>query len=191
MTLRHENSTKGPAETIAAKFQALVPPLTTKRLTLRAPSLADFPSYAEIVCGPRGQYVGGPMSREDAWYDFASICACWMLHGHGGWVVDDTRNGTLRGFLILGLEPGDHDVELGFLFMADAEGKGLAFEAAEVVRDWAFETLKLNTLDSYIAEGNIRSLTLAKRLGAIDETPADWAGSGARLFRHHKQEVAQ
>ncbi len=190
MTARHELPTPGPAMAIAERFQALVPVLETERLRLRALSLRDFPAFAEIVCGPRGRYVGGPMSREDAWFDFAGMCACWMLHGHGGWAVE-TRGGDMLGFLILGLEPGDQDVELGFLFLEAGEGKGFAFEAASAVRDWAFEALDRETLDSYIDEGNTRSLALARRLGATDETPEDWAGSGARLFRHHRPEAVQ
>ena len=190
MTARHEIPTPGPAMAIAARFQSLVPRLETERLVMRAPSLADFPAFAEIVCGPRGKYVGGPMSREDAWFDFVGMCAWWMLHGHGGWAVE-TRGGETLGFLILGLEPGDQDVELGFLFLEAGEGGGYAFEAASAVRDWAFGTLERDTLDSYIDKENSRSRALATRLGAKDETPADWAGSGARLFRHRKPETPQ
>ncbi len=183
MTARHEHITPGPAEDRAAAFRALVPVIETERLTLRAVRLDDFDAYAEIVCGDRGQFVGGPMTREDAWYDFGSMSSCWMLHGHGGWAVESAE-GALLGFVILGLEPGDHDVELGFLFTAAAEGKGYAYEAASAVRDWAFSTLNLKSLDSYIDERNTRSLALAARLGGTDETPDDWAGSGARRFRH-------
>lgn len=190
MTPRHEQPTPGPALGIAARFQALVPVIATERLVLRAPALADFPAYAEIVCGPRGRHIGGPLSRDDAWSDFAGMCANWMLHGHGVWTVEN-RDGGLLGFVLLGLEPGDLDVELGFLFLEAAEGRGFAFEAASAVRDWAFETLERDTLESYVDAANARSLALAERLGARDETPADWAGSGARLFRHRKQEVEQ
>ncbi len=104
MTARHEHITPGPAEALASRFRALVPALETERLILRAVGVQDFDAYAEIVCGERGKYVGGPMTREDAWYDFASLSSCWMLYGHGGWAVE-SRDGTLLGFVILGLEP--------------------------------------------------------------------------------------
>ena len=72
MTLRHEQPTPGPAMDLAARFQALVPVIETERLVLRAPKLSDFPTCAEIACTERGRYVGGPMSREDAWSEFTA-----------------------------------------------------------------------------------------------------------------------
>ncbi|NNF92028.1 MAG: GNAT family N-acetyltransferase [Boseongicola sp.] len=191
MTARHLLPTPGPAAEISAVFGALVPQLETARTRLRAPRLADFVAYREIVCGDRGAFVGGPMSEEDAWLDFASLSSCWMLFGHGGWSVLDKREGRLLGFVVLGLEPGDQDVELGFLFLAEAEGRGYAFEAAQAIRDWAFTHLRLKTLDSYIDARNERSIALAGRLGATDETPRDWAHPGLLRFRHYTKELAQ
>jgi hypothetical protein len=58
MTARHEQATPGPAEDLAAMFNALAPTIRTKRLLLRAPKLSDFPACAEIACGARGRFVG-------------------------------------------------------------------------------------------------------------------------------------
>lgn len=188
MKPRHEMPTPGPAAEIAQVFGALVPQFRTERTVMRAPRVDDFDAYTEIVCGPRGAHVGGPMSRDEAWYDFASLSSCWMLFGHGGWTVEDAATGEVLGFVILGLEPGDLDVELGFLFRAAAEGRGFAFETAARVRDWAFSHLCLRGLDSYVDAKNTRSIALARRLGGLDETPSDWAGTGALRFRHHSPE---
>lgn len=188
MTPRHELPTPGPAAEIAQVFGALVPQFRTERTRLRAPRVEDFDAYAEIVCGPRGEYIGGSMSREDAWYDFASLSSSWMLFGHGGWTVEDKDTREVLGFVVLGLEPGDLDVELGFLFRESAEGKGYAAEAASQVRDWAFGHLRLATLDSYVDARNARSIALARRLGGRDETPDDWAETGLVRFRHHSPE---
>lgn len=189
MTPRHEVPTPGPAAEISQVFRALVPQFETERTRLRAARVEDFDAYAEIVCSERGRHVGGPMSREDAWYDFASLSSCWMLFGHGGWTVEDCATREILGFVVLSLEPGDLDVELGFLFRAGAEGKGYAFETAARIRDWAFSHLRLSGLDSYVDAGNARSIALAKRLGGCDETPPDWAGSGALRFRHLSPEA--
>lgn len=189
MTRRYLSPTPGPAAEIAAMFSELVPHLQTERTRLRAPRLSDFDAYTEIACTERGTHIDGPSSQEDAWFDFLSLSSGWMLHGHGGWAVEENATGALLGFVILGLEPGDHDIELGFLFREAAEGKGFAFEAASAVRDWAFEHLELPALDSYIDERNTRSIALAKRLGAMDETPQDWAGTGAKRYRHRATET--
>ncbi|MGK7752860.1 MULTISPECIES: GNAT family N-acetyltransferase [unclassified Roseovarius] len=150
----------------AAAIGAALPVLTTERLTLRAPNLSDFEAYATIVCGPRGVGLGGPMPRDDAWYDFASMVGNWLLRGHGLWSVEETASRTHLGFVVIGFEPGDPHHELGYMFNDTAEGKGFAAEAARAARDYAQSTLNVPVLDSYISAGNHRSIALAKRLGA-------------------------
>ena len=188
MTSRHEEPTPGPAVDIAHAFAANVPMIRTGRLILRAVRLEDFPGYASILCTDRGRFAGGPLSRADAWSDFAALSAGWVLHGHGGWAVADSATGGLLGFVLLGLEPGDVEIELGYLFLADAEGQGFATEAAAAARDWAFNTLGLHTFVSYIASKNARSIALAERLGAVEDTPKDWP-KGNVVYRHAKPDV--
>ena len=190
MTPRHEQITPGAAEAIAAGFAANVPTLTTDRLTLRAPRIADFDDYASIVCTDRGIYVDGPYSREDGWFDFLSLSSGWMLHGHGGWTVSETTTERRLGFVALGLEPGDREVELGYLFLADAEGQGFAREAIRAVRDWGFQTLKLPAFVSYIDKRNARSIRLCQAIGAFDDTPVGWF-PGDLVYRHLNPTGAQ
>ena len=185
MTSRHEEPTPGPAADIALAFAANVPVIRTGRLVLRAVRLEDFAGYASILCTNRGRFVGGPLSREDAWSDFAALSAGWLLHGHGSWAVADTAIGDLLGFVLLGLEPGDVEIELGYLFLEAAEGRGFATEAAAAARDWAFNTLGLQTFVSYISSKNARSIALARRLGAAEDTPRDWP-KGNVVYRHVK-----
>jgi len=53
------------------------------------------------------------------------------------------------------------------------EGKGYAFEAAQMARDFAYAELGRDTLVSYIDPNNTRSIALATRLGAQrDDTAA-------------------
>ena len=183
MTSRHEEPTPGPAVDIAHAFAANVPVIRTSRLILRAVRLEDFPGYASILCTDRGRFAGGPLSRADAWFGFAALSAGWVLHGHGGWAAAETATGDLLGFVLLGLEPGDVEIELGYLFLENAEGRGLATEAAAAARDWAFNTLGLETFVSYIASKNARSIALAERLGAVEDTPKDWP-RGNVVYRH-------
>jgi len=185
MTPRHEMPTPGAAAQIAACFAALVPMFVTERFVLRGPKLADYPVYADIVCSERGRHIGGPMSRDEAWSDFAGMCANWMLHGHGGWAIEDLVTFRTLGFVCLGLEPGDHEIELGFLLTAEAEGKGVAAEAASEVRDWAARELGLTGLVSYIDPENAHSIRLAQRLGAVrdEKAEADFEAP-VFVFRH-------
>jgi len=182
-----ETAPTGVARDMAARFAGLVPEIGTERLRLRAPRLSDFAIYAEITCSKRGQYMGGPFSREDAWYDFVQLASGWMLRGHGGWAIT-TDGDQCLGFVLLGFEPGDQEVELGFLLSANAEGHGYAQEAAKAVRDWAFATYGWNTLISYVDEDNARSRKLVETLGATRDTKAEAALgddlAGMRAYRH-------
>ena len=166
MNFRCEQAPSGIPSAIAANVAAQIPTLVSDALLLRAPKVEDFELYAEIACTERGQYMGGPMSREDAWWDFVQLASGWVLHGHGGWAIEDVDSGDLLGFVILGLEPGDAQIELGFLVSEDNEGLGVAHEAAQMARAFAFDTLNLPELASYIHKDNTRSIALAERLGA-------------------------
>ena len=165
MTARHELAPTGIPSAVAANVAAQIPTLMSDALMLRAPKVEDFPLYAEVLCSERGQYMGGPISREDAWSGFVQLASSWMLHGHGGWTIEDVDSGDALGFVILGLEPGDVQIKLGFLVSEGNEGLGIAHEAAQMARAFAFDTLQLTELASYVHKNNARSIALAERLG--------------------------
>lgn len=176
----------GPAADFAARMQAMIPVLRTERLTLRALKIEDFPLVAEIATGPRGAGIGGPMSRDDAWYEFAQMNMTWLVRGHGYWAVTETASDTLLGFTGIGFEPGDRAPELGYFFAADAEGKGYAAEAVARVRDWGYRDADLATLESYIFTGNARSIALAERLGAVRTGEMTYDDETLYVYRHLK-----
>ena len=178
MSFACEIPSGGRAGQFALHLQGQLPTLTTERLLLRAPRVSDFDAFAEIACTERGVYLGGPMSREDAWLDFAQLTSTWLLHGHGIWTVG--HSGDIAGFVLLGFEPGDAEPELGFLFLQAAEGRGLAEEAARAAKAYAFDTLGWDTLVSYIDPSNTRALTLAARLGGS----ADGMLEDAAIYRY-------
>lgn len=167
-----ENIPTGAAKQFARQLVNLVPKIRSARLTMQAPAVSDFDVYAQIVCGERGRHVGGPMSREDAWYDFIQMASGWLLHGHGGFRVCINGDDAPIGFVVLGFEPGDREVELGYLLTAAAEGRGYASEASVAVRDWAFQYYGWNSLVSYIDRDNERSIKLAERIGAVRDRNA-------------------
>jgi RimJ/RimL family protein N-acetyltransferase len=75
--------------------------------------------------------------------------------------------------------------ELGWVILEGFEGKGYAFEAAKLARAYAFETLKFETLVSYIDPDNARSIRLAEKLGAVrDDKAARPEGDGCLVYRH-------
>lgn len=156
-----------PAVNLTPAVLAAVPVIKTDRLTLRAPQISDFDALAEIF-DTRWPEEDDMQGREDAWYELAQMCATWILRGHGWWAVDTD---TLVGFTGIGFEPGDREHELGYMVTAEAEGKGIAFEAASAAKAWAKD--KVPSLVSYIHPSNSRSQTLAAKLGATRDHAAE------------------
>jgi RimJ/RimL family protein N-acetyltransferase len=81
--------------------------------------------------------------------------------------------------------PSYPEAEIGWTVMAEAEGRGLAQEAARAVRAFSYGTLGLRTLVSYIDPRNERSIRLAERLGArLDPRAAQPEDDPCLVFRH-------
>lgn len=183
MTRAHELPATTQATALAGEISAQVPELTTERLTLRAIRLADFATLAEIVCSDRARFMGGPFSREDAWFEFTQLAGGWVLHGHGGWTIE--MDGEVCGFALIGVEPGDHEREIGYSLCERFEGQGIATEAAKAALDYGFDRLGFTTLVSYVDAGNLRSIEVAKRLGGTrDQSAEEKLTHGMHVYRY-------
>ncbi|WP_299548721.1 GNAT family N-acetyltransferase [uncultured Tateyamaria sp.] len=185
MTLPCETPRNGPAALFAIALQGHLPTLSTDRLLLRAPRVTDFDTYAQIACSGRGEHIGGPMSREDAWTDFSQMTSTWLLHGHGLWTIGHA--GDISGFVLLGFEAGDQEPELGFMLTEKAEGMGIGFEAAQAALTHAFDTLGWSTLVSYIDPANARSIKLAQRLGGLPDGEITEDGETTLIYRYVRE----
>ena len=161
-----------------------MPTLKTKRLTLREPTVDDWPKYAELMASDRSIYMGGPFSKNGAWGLFCSDIAQWSLMGHGALMIDDTKSGECLGQVGINHGPLFPEHELGWLIYPAAEGRGYAFEAAIALKQWAFRELKLKTLVSYIDPLNVRSCNLAERLGAELDPKAPRPDVTDLVYRH-------
>lgn len=157
--------------------------LTTPRLTLRPPAMADFEGFAAFLSTERSRFVGGPgADRNASWRAFAHLAGMWHLRGYGPFavVLDGEAIGMAGPWHPIGIpEP-----ELSYTLWSGAhEGRGLMAEAmAEAVR-WSWAQ-GLPTLVSYIDPANARSIALARRLGAALDPAAEPAEPGVHVYRH-------
>ena len=167
------------------------PTIITERMILRMPVMADAEPYMAILMSDRALYLGGPMDARTAWLDFASEVANWTLHGFGPFTMEERRTGRFLGLAILHHTHGDPERELGWVITDDAEGQGLAKEAAAALRDHAFQTLGWDSMVSYIAPENTRSICLAEALGALRDDAAQRprAYPDCLVYRHIAPEV--
>lgn len=176
MIAAHEIAPTHIGTGLAAAIRDHIPMLETRRLTLRAMEMQDFPCLDGIVNGPGGSGVGGPQPRDETWFDFAQMMATWTWRGHGWWTVcthDDTTEAL--GFAGIGFEPGDQEPELGYMFAQKAQRQGYATEVGQAVLRFARTHLGLKTLVSYINPDNTRSIAVAERLGAARDTDSETA----------------
>jgi len=161
-----------------------IPTLKTERLILRAPVMADFPAYGALLASARSVHMGGPFDTRTAWGWFCHDVAVWRLFGHGALMADLAATGECVGQVGINHGPLFPEKELGWMVYEGHEGQGYATEAARALRDWAFATLGLATLVSYIDPGNRRSAAVAERLGAVLDPAAQRQDPDDLVYRH-------
>ncbi len=180
----------GNALGLTEELRAHLPRFVTDRLTIRPPEITDFETYREIAMSPRARFMyDEPLGREAAWLDFAQCVAGWLIKGHGLFTITDKATGAVLGFTLICMEFGDQEPELGWFLTENAEGRGVATEAARPVRDWGVATLKLPSLVSYMDPANDASIRVAAKLGAQLDRAASEAlerifGEPVLVYRH-------
>ena len=149
----------------------IAPTLHTQRLTLRAPTRADFNAYAAMWSDPRvTSFIGGePRSRNMSWTKFTQMTGLWPLMGYGYWLAFEKDGGQLAG--VGGLASFERGVpsiegypEAGWAFGAESWGKGYATEFMSAVFAWA-DTQALGEIRCIIAPGNDASVRVAEKCG--------------------------
>jgi RimJ/RimL family protein N-acetyltransferase len=163
----------------------MIPTLTTDRLILRAPAETDLDAEAEFYASDRAIHVGGPLLREQVWRALASFIGHWHFRGYGFWGIEDRASGQYLGRAGLWNPEGWPEPEIGWALMAGAEGRGIAFEAAQAARNHAYRTLGWETAISLIDPDNARSIKLAERLGAVFERDFEHLRFGKTLIYRH------
>ncbi len=146
-----------------------IPTLATERLTLRAPVLSDFETFAEFRASDRARFVGGPNTRHEAWGQFLGIAGQWTILGYGRWIVADGVTDEPLGVLGLLFPPGWPEPEIAWSMFAAGEGRGLAYEAALAARAYAYGPAGWTTAISLIDPANERSAALGRKMGCQPE----------------------
>ena len=165
--------------------------LETPRLVLRRPTGADWPQARAFFMSERAAGVGGPYALGQAWRAYAAFVGHWELLGYGMWAV--TRRGEDTAVAMVGPWcPADWpETEVGWMvWEPEAEGTGLATEAARAAIDHAWRVLGWDTVVSYVAPGNDRSSRLALKLGAVldEDAPQPVPHKASLVYRHPRPE---
>jgi RimJ/RimL family protein N-acetyltransferase len=163
-----------------------VPVIETGRLRLRAFRAADLDAYASMCADPEVmRFVGdgGPVDRDAAWRQMALYLGHWPLRGFGMWALEERESGSLVGRAGYLHPEGWPGAELGWLLGRAWWGRGLATEACRAALTQR-ASFGIERLISLIRPGNVRSLAVARRLGATLARTVDFLGAPVQVWEH-------
>src|SRR4051812_13889719 len=150
--------------------------LHTGRFVLRPFTAADAPAFAEAVresMGSVGQWMSwahAAYTEDEAlsWFAFCDAArAAGSAHEFGIYLDDGqtlaggaglNQFNTLNGFC-----------NLGYWVRASQQRQGAALAAVEVLARHAFDALEQSRVEIVIADGNLPSLGVARKAGAVHE----------------------
>ena len=142
--------------------------LETERLRLREFIEADYVFVLQLL-NTKGwlDFIGdrGVKSEEDAKnYITSRLMEGYKTFGFGFYLVELRDFKTPIGMCGLVKRSGLEDVDLGFAFLPEYEGKGFAKESSEEIINYAKNSLKINQLAAITVPKNLKSIQLLKRL---------------------------
>jgi RimJ/RimL family protein N-acetyltransferase len=146
------------------------------RFLLRPFTAADASSFAAAVresMASLGQWMGwahGGYTEDEAlsWFAFCDASrAAGSAHEFGIFLEDGK---TLVGGAGLNQFNTQHGFcNLGYWVRASQQRQGAALAAVQVLARHAFEALQLSRVEIVIADGNLPSLAVARKAGAVHE----------------------
>ncbi|MFG3132506.1 GNAT family N-acetyltransferase [Streptomyces tendae] len=141
-------------------------PIRTARLVLRAPEAQDRAAFVELLASPEVHtHLGGPRPRTELERELPATPERWP----GSFVVD--LDGAMIGQILLRrntehLRPAAvGKVDLGYLFLPRAWGRGYAAEACAAALDWLDGALPGEPVVLATQTANAGSMRLAAKLG--------------------------
>jgi ribosomal-protein-alanine N-acetyltransferase len=148
---------------------AILPELVTPRLILRRLENDDAPFVLRLLNEPSFiENIGdkGVRSLDDARrYMREGPMAMYEQYGFGLWHTARKSDGVAVG--MCGLLKRDHlpGVDIGYAYLPEFWGQGIAFEAAEAVMHHAAGKFGLRRLIGVVSEGNAGSIRVLEKLG--------------------------
>ncbi|MFA6302896.1 MAG: GNAT family N-acetyltransferase [Legionella sp.] len=147
-----------------------IPLIITERLILRPFTLLDLDDFALICADPEVmRFIGNgkAVEKEVTQGVLAWIIAQYEELGFGLLAVTLKENNKFLGFCGLIKQTIDNEthIELGYRLDSAFWGKGIATEAAQAIKEYAFNQLNIPHLISIIHVENMASKQVAKKVG--------------------------
>jgi len=161
--------------------------IETDRLILRPFTLEDLDDFALICADPEVmRFIGNgkPINKEAVKELLAWILSQYEEFGYGVYAVTLKENNQLLGFcgLIRQIIDDEPHIELGYRFDRAFWGKGIATEAAQSIKDYAFTQLNIANLVSIIHVDNMGSKRVAQKVGLDYMKQTNFKGNLVDIF---------
>ncbi|AAK23067.1 GNAT family N-acetyltransferase [Caulobacter vibrioides] len=170
------------------------PTLTTDRLTLAPPTLADFKDSLAMWMDPLVvKHVGGrPFTEEESWTRLMRARGLWEVLGFGYWAVRETATGRYVGEVGFAdlrreLEPSLYGLpEMGWVLAAWSHGQGFGSEAVRAGLAWIDQALAPEVVPCIINVENAPSIALARKVGFTLKTHTTYKGSPILMMERRR-----
>ena len=158
--------------------------LHTARLLLTPVGGGDLADLRAIEADPRvfAIMLGGVRSPEQAAQELAEYVIAWGSDGFGMWAVRERCSMTFVGLTGLERRPDGRGVALRFALWPEAQGRGLAREAAGAALRFGHEQAKLRRIVAVAREDNFASRTVLGGIGMT--TCASFMQRGWRMVMY-------
>ncbi|MGW4486375.1 GNAT family N-acetyltransferase [Amycolatopsis sp. NPDC004368] len=146
--------------------------IETERLVLRAAEAGDRAAFIELFSSPEVHtYLGGPQSRDELEHTAPTVpgrrpgvFVVELDAAMIGTITFDRRDANRPGHL----GPDAPGIELGYLLLPHAWGRGYGTEACTAALDWAADALPGEPVALCTQTANAPSMRLAAKLGFIE-----------------------
>ena len=166
------------------------PVLETPRLRLRPMALADLDARMAMTAMPDvNRFIGGTAAtEEETWHRLLRYVGHWACFGFGTFAVLDRATGAFVGEAGamdfrrgIGTDFGSRP-EMGWGFVTDVHGRGIAGEAIRAVLAWLDAGVGAAGTVCIIDPANLPSVRLATRIGYVRTGAALYHGKTVDMF---------
>lgn len=165
---------------------ATFPILTTERVTLRQLSVDDQQDIFDLRSDPEvNKYLNRPpcKTNEDALNFINKVNDNIAKSSALYWAITITETETFVGTICLfDFSTEKNSCEIGYELMTQFQGQGIMTEALQVVIDYVFQTLKLQSILAFTHCDNQNSTKILSKFNFIKSIEADKENPDLSLF---------
>lgn len=168
--------------------------LETKRLYLREITLEDTEVLFELYSNAEVQkYTGEPVmtSRAEMEAAIQERIENYKRYGYGRWATILKEGDRFVGWAGLAYLPEFDEIDLGYRFLPEFWGQGIATEVSEGILTYGFETLQLQRIIAIAMKEHTASIRVMEKVGMkfekfapyeLGSEDAAWYACDAELF---------